>query len=72
MTVHSLGDITVQRIVEHEIPVYAPTDLFDEATPEAMALYRQWLEPWAPRSVRPKPTTNTEGSCGPGGATRRP
>lgn len=40
-----LGDIAVQRIVEHEIPVYLPTDMFDEATPEALAPYREWLEP---------------------------
>jgi len=45
MRVQQIGDITVQRIVEHEIPVYRPTDMFDEATPEALAPYRQWLEP---------------------------
>ena len=45
MNVVRLGDITVQRLVEHEIPVYRPTDMFDEATPEAIAPYRQWLEP---------------------------
>ena len=42
-----LGDITIQRIVEHEIPVYRPLDFFDEASPEAVAPYRGWLEPKA-------------------------
>ena len=42
-----LGEIAIQRIVEHEIPVYRPMDLFDEATPEAIAPYREWLEPRA-------------------------
>ena len=42
-----LGDITVQRIVEHEIPVYHPSDIFDEATAEALEPYREWLEPKA-------------------------
>lgn len=45
MTVLHLGDISVQRIVEHEIPVYHPTDMFEEATPEALEPYRKWLEP---------------------------
>jgi len=40
-----LGDITIQRIVEHEIPVYQPTEMFDEATPDALEPYRKWLEP---------------------------
>ena len=47
MTILQLGAITVQRIVEHEIPVYLPTDMFDEATPEAIEPYRSWLEPKA-------------------------
>ena len=42
-----LGEITVQRIVEHDIPVYRPSDMFDEATPEAIQPYRDWLEPKA-------------------------
>jgi len=47
-----IGEITVQRIVEHDIPVYLPSDMFDEATPDAVEPYRQWLEPRAlcPRS----------------------
>ena len=42
-----LGEIAVQRIVEHEIPVYHPSDIFDEATAEALEPYREWLEPKA-------------------------
>ena len=54
MAVLQLGDISVQRIVEHEIPVYLPSDMFDEATPEAIEPYREWLEPKAlcPRTGR--------------------
>ncbi len=54
MTVLQLGDIAIQRIVEHEIPVYHPSDFFDEATAEAVAPYREWLEPKAlcPRTGR--------------------
>ena len=48
MTALHLGDMTVQRIVEHEIPVYYPADFFDEATAVAVAPHRQWLEPKAP------------------------
>jgi glyoxylase-like metal-dependent hydrolase (beta-lactamase superfamily II) len=47
MTVLQLGDIAVQRMVEHEIPVYHPSDFFDEATPEAIAPHREWLVPKA-------------------------
>lgn len=47
MSLLRMGDITVQRIVEHEIPVYHPSDFFDEATPEAIESYRAWLEPKA-------------------------
>jgi glyoxylase-like metal-dependent hydrolase (beta-lactamase superfamily II) len=54
MNVLQLGDIAVQRIVEHEIPVYHPSDFFDEATAEAVEPYREWLEPKAlcPRTGR--------------------
>jgi len=31
MTVLQLGDIAIQRIVEHEVPVYHPSEMFDEA-----------------------------------------
>ena len=47
MTVLQLGEIAVQRIIEHEIPVYHPSDFFDEATTEAVEPYREWLEPKA-------------------------
>ena len=47
MTVLQLGDIAIQRIVEHEIPVYHPSDFFDEATADAVAPYRNWLQPKA-------------------------
>lgn len=42
-----LGEITVRRIVEHEIPVYRPSEFFDEATAEALEPHRAWLEPEA-------------------------
>ena len=47
VTAMQLGEITVHRIVEHEIPVYLPTDLFDDAIPEAVEPYRDWLVPKA-------------------------
>jgi len=47
MTAFQLGDIVIQRIVEHETPVYRPLDFFVEATDEAIAPYREWLEPKA-------------------------
>ena len=47
MSLVQLGDVTVQRIVEHEKPVYHPSEFFDEATPEAVEPYRAWLEPRA-------------------------
>lgn len=47
MSVLKLGEIAVQRLVEHEVPVYHPSEFFDEATTEAVEPYRQWLEPKA-------------------------
>lgn len=47
MAVIQLGDVTVQRIVEHEIPVYHPSEFFDEATEEAVEPYRARLTPHA-------------------------
>ena len=47
VTAMQLGEITIHRIVEHEIPVYLPTDLFDDAIPEAVEPYRDWLVPKA-------------------------
>lgn len=54
MAVLQLGNIVIQRIVEHDIPVYLPSDMFDDATPEAVEPYREWLEPKAlcPQSGR--------------------
>lgn len=49
-----VGDIAVHRVVESEIPFYRPSDLFAQATPQAVAPYRPWLEPKAlcPRTGR--------------------
>ena len=47
VTAMQLGEITVHRIVEHEVPVYLPTDMFDDAIPEAVEPYRDWLVPKA-------------------------
>ena len=47
MAVLQLGNINVQRIVEHEIPIWHPSEVFDEATAEAVEPYREWLEPKA-------------------------
>jgi len=42
-----IGDIAVRRIMEYEGPFLAPSDIFSEATPEALAPHRHWLEPKA-------------------------
>jgi glyoxylase-like metal-dependent hydrolase (beta-lactamase superfamily II) len=47
MTPHRLGDIEVFRIVEREEPAFAVSWLLPDATPEALAPYRHWLEPKA-------------------------
>ena len=47
MTKRQLGDITIERILEFHAPMAAPIDFFDEATPDAVAPHRRWLEPWA-------------------------
>ena len=54
MAVVRLGDVTVQRIVEHEVPVYHPSEFFDEATLEAVEPHRARLTPHAlcPRTGR--------------------
>ena len=54
MAVVRLGDVTVQRIVEHEVPVYHPSEFFDEATREAVEPHRARLTPHAlcPRTGR--------------------
>ncbi len=40
-----IGDIAVQRIIEEEVPFFVPHETFVEATPEALAPHRYWLEP---------------------------
>ncbi len=45
MTILKLDDIIIKSIIEHEVPIYSPTDMFDEATPEALEPYRYLLEP---------------------------
>ncbi len=42
-----IGNITVRRIMEYEGPFLTPSDVFTEATAEAMAPHRHWLEPKA-------------------------
>jgi hypothetical protein len=47
METQALGDIRIDRIVEFEEPIFSPISFFDEATPEALAPHRHWLEPRA-------------------------
>lgn len=47
MSHYQLGDIAIDSIVEHDIPVYHPLDFFAEATDAAVDPHRQWLEPTA-------------------------
>ncbi len=47
MSVTRVGDIAVSRIVEIEGPAFEPTWLLPDATDEALAPHREWLEPWA-------------------------
>jgi hypothetical protein len=47
METQALGDIRIDRIVEFETPIFSPIYFFDEATPEALAPHRHWLEPRA-------------------------
>lgn len=42
-----LGNITLQPIVEMVHPYCSPEEFSTQATPEAMAPHRQWLEPWS-------------------------
>ncbi len=42
-----IGDISVQRILEAEGPVFLPESVFQDATAEAMAPHRHWLQPKA-------------------------
>jgi glyoxylase-like metal-dependent hydrolase (beta-lactamase superfamily II) len=43
----SVGELQIDRIVELDEPVFRLDEFFDEATPEAVAPHRSWLEPWA-------------------------
>ena len=43
----NVGDISVQRILEWEGPVFVPEKFFPDATPDALAPHRHWLEPKA-------------------------
>lgn len=40
-----LGDLTIQRVVEEERPLFDPLDFFPGLTPELLAENRPWLEP---------------------------
>jgi|SRR3990170_4990016 len=40
-----VGDLVVERVVESERPVLAPSVLFPDATPAPIAAHRPWLEP---------------------------
>ncbi len=50
-----MGEITVHRVVEHEIPAYLPMDMFDEAIPEA-------IEPYMVRRQRARTPSGTSPS----------
>ncbi|MEQ8248413.1 MAG: MBL fold metallo-hydrolase [Alphaproteobacteria bacterium] len=41
----ALGDIRIDRVVESELPIFEPDFLFPDATREALAEERHWLEP---------------------------
>lgn len=47
MKPRQLGEIRLARILEREMPEFAPTELLPEATPEGLAPHRHWLEPTA-------------------------
>lgn len=55
MKTQALGDIRIDRIVEFETPIFSPISFFDEATPEALAPHRHWLEPRASRQQKTNP-----------------
>lgn len=42
-----IGQISVQRILEWQGPFIAADRMFPDATDEALAPHRHWLEPWA-------------------------
>lgn len=43
----AFGDITIQRVVEEERPLFDPLTFFPTLTPELLAENRTWLEPTA-------------------------
>ena len=40
-----LGDITIDRVLEHETPTFPPAALLPAVTPEMVDKHRHWLEP---------------------------
>jgi len=42
-----LGDITIQRIIEQQAPLFDPLTFLPNLTPELLAEHRHWLEPEA-------------------------
>lgn len=40
----SVGDLTIQRVVEEEGPFFAALELFPDLTPELLAPHRSWLK----------------------------
>ncbi len=40
-----LGDFTIQRVLEAERPLLAPSELFPDSTEAAIGVHRHWLEP---------------------------
>ena len=40
----NVGKVRITRVVENEVPL-ALSELLPEATPEALAAHRAWLEP---------------------------
>jgi len=46
-TSFAFGDITIQRIVEEERPLFDPLTFFPNLTPDLLAENRAWLEPTA-------------------------
>jgi len=42
-----LGELTIQRVVEEERPIFDPLSFFPTLTPELLAENRDWLQPKA-------------------------
>ncbi len=47
MTIHRLGNIEIHRVVDWEAPYLRPSEIFAEATDEALAPHLDWLVPQA-------------------------